>query len=206
MAEHNLALGGRPKEGFRFGQNILPSVPYLPNEAIVPDARRSSTTFALTRCLNFGVAENCDCVTDGYRGSIALREYVRNNPIAVGDVLNVVFLPARTRLLEVAWFVESPLPSFDFDIRVANYDPAVATPLALATSVPGGVVGWDVLDVTTIAGDPLLIRTNAVLQVVIKALPPLPADTGCNCPACDRLASLNLVIAPVVRHYETGCN
>lgn len=206
MAEHNLALGGRIKSGFRMGQNILPSEPYLPDERIVPDARRSSTTFALTRCLNFGVGDNCDCVTDGYRGSIALREYVRENPLALNDVLNVVYLPARTRLLEVAWFIDSPAAGFVFDVRVARFDPIIATPLVLATDISAGSVAWDVLDVTEINGQPLLVQTNASLQLVVKGLPAPAPDTGCNCPMCDALASLNLTIAPVVRHYETGCN
>ena len=47
MARHSLALGGNPKNGYSFGQNILPSVPYDPDQEIVPDARR--LTFDGTR-------------------------------------------------------------------------------------------------------------------------------------------------------------
>ena len=208
MARHSLALGGNPKQGYCFGQNILPSVPYDPDQEIVPDARRSSTTFAITRCLDFGCGDTpCSgCVTAECKGSVALREYVKNNTFAVGDVIDLSYLPRLTQLIEVYWNIKHALPGFTFDLRVAEYDGAAA-PLVLATGVNAATVDWDVLDVRDINGGPLLIKTNGSLQAVITALPvPANPDPGCGCPSCDVLCGLNLVVAPVVRYYETGCN
>jgi hypothetical protein len=209
MARHSLALGGRPKTGYCFGQNILPSVPYLPDEEIVPDARRSSTTFALTRCLDFGCGDTpcAGCVTADCKGSIALRQYMRENTIAVGDLIDVVYLPRRTQLVEVAWFVDHALAGFTFNIQVAEYDGAAA-PVVLATGVSAAAIDWDVLDVRTINSGPLLVKTNGALQLVVTAMPvvPAPSPTDCGCPACDVLCGLDLRVAPVVRFYETGCN
>lgn len=208
MPRHHLALGGNPKQGFCFGQNILPSVPYDPYQEIVPDARRSSTTFAITRCLDFGCGETpCSgCVTAECKGSIALREYTRKNTFAVGDVIDVSYLPRNTQLIEVYWNVKNALAGFTFDIRVAEHDGA-QPPLVLATGIDAGTVGLDVLDVRAINGGPLMVKTNGALQIVITAMaPPANPQPDCGCPSCDAMCGLNLVMAPVVRHYETGCN
>jgi hypothetical protein len=208
MPRHHLALGGNPKQGFCFGQNILPSVPYDPYQEIVPDARRSSTTFAITRCLDFGCGETpCSgCVTAECKGSIALREYTRKNTFAVGDVIDVSYLPRNTQLIEVYWNVKNALAGFTFDIRVAEHDSA-QPPVVLATGIDAGTLDWDVLDVRAINGAPLLVKTNGALQIVITAMaPPANPQPDCGCPSCDAMCGLNLVMAPVVRHYETGCN
>lgn len=208
MARHYLAQGGNSRDTYCMGDGLFPSTPYAPDQNVLPEARRTSIDFAITRCLDFGCGDSpcAGCVTAECKGSTALREYLDKFTIAVGDTIDVAYLPRKTTLQEIYYSIESPITPFTFNIQVADYNGAAA-PLVLATGVSGAAIDWQVLNVFTINGNaPLEIRTNGVLQIAVTALPPLlPAQTACGCGGCGGICGLSMKIAPVIRRYETGC-
>jgi hypothetical protein len=207
MARHLLALGGNTRDEFCFGSGLLPSVPFDPDQPIEADARRNGIDFSILRCVDFGCGDSpCSgCVTAECKGSIALADYLSKNPIVVGDVVDLAYLPRLYTLREVYWRVEKAVTPMTFDLQVADYNGA-APPIVLATGISGAALNWDVLDVATITGGVFPIRTNGVLQMVITDLPPPAPANQCGCPMCGGICGLGLKVAAVVRQYETGCN
>lgn len=97
MATHELYLGGAANANLSRSQ--FPSATFNAADAAVKAmkaaAHKGPSTFALTRTLDF-------------KNEVSLADYVSENTIASGDVLNLVVIPKNTILLGVYVEVEEP--------------------------------------------------------------------------------------------------
>ena len=163
----------------------------------------------------------------------SMMNYMKNPstaPFAVGDVIDVVQLSRFTTMDKIHWRVERPIAPFTFDLQIAELkdDGSIATvslldkylpdgsvsvaagtaitPLILAADLSGEVQHWHTISMLNPATLlPYEVRTNEMLQLVIKTMPPNPTPDTCGgCCACGGLSGLGLVITPVMTSYDTG--
>lgn len=219
MATHNLFFGGQRTNNPEWA--MLPSVEPKPDEPMAPDNRGNPVLFSLNRRLIWSdCCESCGCGTepgpDACRctagskkldgGSTALKQYLKHNAIAVGDVINAVILPRQTALMYLWWAVESPIDPFTFDVRVrgnaASLGGTIAAPVpfVVAAGIDGTVKGSGLIDVTTLnGGQPLWLDQNDMLQVVINDLPAVAAPGDCSpCSDGGGIKGSSIIISPIV--------
>lgn len=210
MAIHKIFQGGQrtPNNGF---YQHFPTVDSHPNMAMTPATHKDGGNYSLSRHLFWNDEDNVPR-TGASEGSRGLADYLSRNPIAAGDVLDIVELPRHTSLLKIWWLIQTPLAGFTFDLQVRGNAQSLGGTLAapqsilLAEDVDGaqaasdadgcnpasGVIGID----PAAQGDPLAegiyFDQNDMLQLVVKTLP------------AEGIACSELIISPVVESYCRG--
>jgi hypothetical protein len=91
----------------------------------------------------------------------ALTNWLKNNALAVGDVLQLTWIPANSLIKALSYTVISPLAGFAFDLRVAGTTAFAA--------VNAGTVSPSVQYFTMPAG--FVTASNQFVELVITALP-----------------------------------
>lgn len=214
MAIHNLFFGGAPTHR-NHGYAMFPQYEVGPDDTMHPDNRGAPCLFSLNRRLIWedccsrcgcGVGSGCACGSgsrlDG--GSSALKHYLEENPVAVGDVINAVILPKETMLQYVWWKVEKAITPFTFDIVVRGNaaslggTTAVPVPVVIAAGLSGSVLDSGMIDVTALNGGPLWLDQNDMLQVIIRSLPPLVDTSDCSPCSSGGIAGSSIIVSPVL--------
>lgn len=205
MAEHNLFFGGDAPATVDQRRAMLPGKePRRDDASFEVASHNGPTRFSITRRLDF---LGCKVFKDKrpiYEaggdfpkpvwnqkeqefGSQALEQYLRNleEPIAVGDVLNVIALPNRCVIdyirLEVARNVAGA--TFDIDIRNGTVDTNTPIPI-------GAVDGGDGTVNEVIFLDPrhYTAEYNDMLRLTVTGMPANPASL------CELALQIDLVI------------
>jgi hypothetical protein len=209
MAVHNLFMGGQKANSCTIGSNMFPSMEMGQCEPWAADYRKSNVEFSLTREFNWGCAPAGGCTDCGQeRGSQALKQYLNENTIAVGDIINAVGIPMLGIVTGVWWVIKAPAAGFTFDIQIrgavgtsvpapvviGTVDGGPAAPLAGSCSIPSGY-----FHLTT----PLYFDHNDMLQLVITGLPAAPAG-GCGSCGQNGIGLTDFIVAPQYREFCRG--
>lgn len=166
MSTYEVYLGGARQQNSDYA--MLPAAPFQNTQVFVPGVRQQPTQFMLARNLDFG-------------GETALKAYVAalaaaGTPLASGDKLGSVVIPANFVAEEFYWAVVTPVTGGQFSAATRNGGVTLKSATTTA-SVDNGIVAWptapelfqepDILDVTfdTVPAGGL---EDLVLQVIIN--------------------------------------
>lgn len=192
MTEHNIFLGGDCPATVDQRRGQLPSVEVdRADPAFEPASHKGGIhRFALNRRLDFlgckTVKGKRPSFVEGGEppkpiwnlgeldyGSQALEQYLRNNEIAVDDILNIVALPNRCIVDKIRIEVCRPVAGATFDLEIRNGPVDAPKPVAVA-AIDGGDETLHTLETL----DPCFFTGsyNDMLRLVVTGLPEDPAD------------------------------
>ena len=207
MATHNLFHGGQRVANPQY--RMYPQVAPKPNDPFQADNRRAPAMFPISRALDFRCGAGCrNCDTLERKDNTAFSQYIRENTIAVGDVIRSHIIPRHTLLSYVHWRVDSPVAGVTFSLRFrpSTDDAAVVTNIALATNVSAAAEATGLIDVPAMnGGDPLYTAQNGYIELVVTALPAAAPSTGCSdCGNVGPISGLVLCVSPVIIEFCRG--
>lgn len=210
MAEHNLFLGGDCPDVITHKRNMLPSTePARDARYFDPAAHKGGINrFVLNRKFDF-----LGCKTLGGKfpvqesgadpakpiwnqgekefGSVALEQYLRDNTIAVDDIINAIIIPADCIVTDVLVEVHRPVDGATFDVEIRNGTVDDPAPIAL-TSIDGAdgeLYEHTVLETPFFSG-----RYNDMVRLLVTGLPDDPAA----------LCELSIEVKIVLDHVCVG--
>lgn len=168
MATHEIYVGGPAR--VNGGRSQFPSAPFDADSAVFqrmsPAVHKGPSQYALTRVLDFG-------------NDHALMDYVRNNAIVQGDVLNIQVIPANTLLYGLHVAVEEPqaglVLTFGLDdgtqfVTGVAPAPNVATDAESSMFAPPGAAAW-ITDGAASLATAEFANVPKMLQATVATLP-----------------------------------
>lgn len=192
MAIHRVFMGGLPQP-YTYGREMFPSVDFPPYEKANTDFRKYHSQYANSRHLDFSCSSSCLTCGDAYVEADQLRNYFDKNPLAVGDIIEVVGISMENIIEGVWWKVKGELAGFTFQMEIKG-DPAstIPAPIAVGPVIDTSVVGSGFVEFT-----PKLYNTsNAMLQLVVQTIP-APGTSNCNTCSGAALSGLDMWVSVI---------
>lgn len=205
MADHFIFFGGQRTRQLNLA--MLPSVPPRPDDVMETDNRKGPVLFSNTRWIALGTeqveARGCNgCGSAECSESMAIVDYVRNNPIEDGDCLYTHIIPRFTEARSIWWMVDRPLTGVTATISFVD-----STNLVTANVIP--VVHPDNPLNLSNAGSGIIhlprdgsfyFRQNGLMRICLTGVPQ-PPELDPNCwDFRTALHDLSLFLSPEV--YE----
>lgn len=177
MAIHKVFQGGLPQP-YSYDRAMYPSVDFPPYQRANTDHRKYYSQYANSRHIDFSCASQCLSCGEAYTEADQLRNYFDKNPIAVGDVIEIIGISMENIIEGVWWKIAGALPGFTFQMQIKG-DPAssIPAPVNVGPVIDAGVVASGFVEFS-----PKLYSTsNAMLQLVVESVPAVIAP---NCSSC----------------------
>lgn len=174
---HKVFLGGLPQP-YTYGREMFPSVDFPPFQRGNVDYRKFTSQYANSRHIDFSCASQCMSCGEVYTESEQLKNYFDKNPLAVGDVVELIGISMENIIEGVWWKIAGALPGFEFQMQIRG-DAAgtIDTPVDVGPVIDAGVVGSGFVEFSP----KLYTTSNAMLQLVVTALPTAVPN---NCNSC----------------------
>jgi hypothetical protein len=196
MAVHKLFDGPLGSSSCCLGMPRYPSVDQPNYEPWAVDWRKVHNSASLTRMLDWGCSKATGCVAcnDGAE-DLDLQRYMRDNPIAVGDTIEVFGLPMSGILEGICWEVWDGCPGFAFDIEVRGLAGSSVPAKVTVGTVNGAAPGNGYFHLAV----PIYLNHNDMLQIKVNGL--CPATTG----SCGPCGQVHLPPVMVSGFYRACC-
>lgn len=182
MARHNLyqaaPTGQRGTNNASTGFSMYPNVDVSETDNVGPSAahRGHTTHQVIERCLDFRQSKDCHIgPRDAWTNSDALVKFAKDHPIAVGDTLAAIIVPAGEDWRTLYYTICADAPGLVLGIREEYSGTDYAT--GIDASVAGVGALFDVVD--DLGADRIDWTKNRMLSWVIEALP-APAAAPCR--------------------------
>lgn len=189
MAEHNLFMGGN-RVAFRYPQSMFPQTDVLEDQEFEADNRRGPIRFSITRRFAW---RDPNEITRGANadGSQGLADYLANNTIATGDIINSHIMPRFASLDKIWWMVKTPSAAgVSVSVQLRGNAASVGGVQVLIPSIPLDAIASDLF----VLPAPIYFDQNDMLQLVITGPGNLNEALKCS----------NFLISPVVEEYCRG--
>lgn len=178
MATHKLADGGPMPNGCCMGEGRYPSIDMPPYEEWAIDYRKTHNSASLGKVFDWGCGppEGCAACGDNDEADPELQHYLRDNVIAVGDIIEVQGLPMGGILEGVCWNVIAGCAGFTFRLQVRGLaGSSVPATVNLGPAISGAVAASGYVHFNA----PLYFDHNDMLQFVVTGLCTDP-PSGCG--------------------------
>lgn len=190
MAVHKVFLGGLPQP-YTYGREMFPSRDFPAYTYAGVDHRKFTASFSNSRKIDFSCSQECISCGEAYAEAEQLKNYFEQNPIAVGDIIEIIGISMYSTVDGIWWNVEGSLPGLEFQMQVRGLaGSSIPAPVNVGAPVNAGIVASGYVEFSP----KLYADHNDMLQLVVTAVP-APSAPNCNSCTTSMLSGLKVWFA-----------